>query len=202
MLKLSNVTLIALSGIDYQTNENISAIKKSCEGVEWGAVKYIQQGNITNIDSWNKAVIYDLHKYIDTDFAMFIHGDGYVINPSAWRPEFLDYDFIGAPWPLPQDNYSYRTPSYIHKPGELVRVGNSVSIRSKRIMKLPSRLGLEWKSYYGNTNEDGFLCVHNRKALEDAGCTFAGIGLAASFSKEHSIPENEGIEATFAFHSL
>ena len=31
--------------------------------------------------------------------AMLIHSDGYVINPSAWRDDFLDYDYIGAPWP-------------------------------------------------------------------------------------------------------
>ncbi len=196
MLKLPNVTLICLSGINYQTEENIEALKKSCEGIEWGAVKYIQQGDITNIDSWNKAVIYDLHKYVDTDFAMFVHGDGYVVNPEAWQDDFLAYDYIGAPWPPPTDEFSYRTPE-----GDLIRVGNSVSIRSKRLMELPSRLGLEWEAYYGNTNEDGFLCVHNRKALEEAGCKFAPLEVAKYFSKEHEIEENKGI-STFAFHSL
>lgn len=195
-LKLPNVTLIALSGIDYQTKENINALKKSCEGIEWGAVKYVQQGNITNIDSWNKAVIYDLHKYIDTEFAMFVHGDGYVINPSAWRDEFLDYDFIGAPWPLPRESYSYRTPE-----GSLIRVGNSVSIRSRRILEAPQKLGLEWKSYYGNTNEDGFLCVQNESTLRQHGVKFAPLNIAKYFSKEHEIEENEGIE-TFAFHQV
>lgn len=196
MLNLPKVTLVALSGIDYQTTENLEAIKKSCEGVKWGAVKYIQQGNITDIESWNKAVIYDLHKYIDTEFAMFIHGDGYVINPTAWRDEFLEYDFIGAPWPLPRDDYSYRTPS-----GELVRVGNSVSLRSKTILELPSRLGLGWRSYYGNTNEDGFLCVHNRERLIKSGVKFAPLSLAKYFSKEHEIAENRDTEI-FAFHQV
>lgn len=196
MLELPNVTLIALSGIDYQTKENIQALKKSCEGIEWGAVKYIQQGDITSIDSWNKAVIYDLYKYIDTDFAMFIHGDGYVINPSAWQDAFLDYDYIGAPWPLPRDNFSYLTPI-----GELIRVGNSVSLRSKRLLALPSNLLLPWQSYYGYTNEDGFLCVHNRDILIENGCKFAPLEVAKYFSKEHEIEENKGIEP-FAFHSL
>lgn len=195
-LELPNVTLIALSGIDYQTKENIEALKKSCEGIEWGAVKYIQQGDITNIDSWNKAVIYDLWKYVDTDFAMFIHGDGYVINPSLWNPDWLNYDYIGAPWPLPQDEYSYKTPN-----GELIRVGNSISLRSKKILDLPRKLGLEWKSYYGNTNEDGFLCVHSRAVLMEHGCTFAPLEVARHFSREHDIPENEGL-ATFAFHQV
>lgn len=196
MLKLPTVTLVALSGIGYQVKENIEALKKSCDGIEWGAVKYIQQGDITNIDSWNKAVIYDLHKYIDTDFAIFVHGDGYVVNPEAWRKEFLDYDFIGAPWPFPRDSYSYKTPN-----GDLVRVGNSVSIRSKKLLGLPDQLGLEWKSYYGNTNEDGFLCVHNRERLMDAGIRFAPLEIARYFSKEHEIEENKGIE-TFAFHQV
>lgn len=201
MLKLPQVTLIALSGLDYQTEENIHALKESCKGIEWGAVKYVQQGDITNIDSWNKAVIYDLHKYVDTDFAMFVHGDGYVRNPGAWQDAFLDYDFIGAPWPLPgrdipDDGYSYRDSE-----GEIIRVGNSVSLRSKRLLSLPTTLGLEWRSYYGNTNEDGFITCHNRRILEDNGCTFAPLEVAKYFSKEFEIEENKGIE-TFAFHSL
>ncbi len=196
MLKLPQITLIALSGIDYGLTENTKAIKKSCEGIEWGAVKYIQQGNITDINSWNKAVIYDLWKYVDTDFAMFIHGDGYVIHPELWRDEFLDYDYIGAPWPLPKDNYSY-----LDDTGRLQRVGNSVSLRSKRLMQAPSLYDFEWKSYYGNTNEDGFLCCHHRTDLENLGCVFAPLDVAKHFSKEHEIPENVGLN-TFAFHSL
>jgi hypothetical protein len=196
MISLSNVTLIALSGIDYQTTENVAAIKKSCEGIQWGAVKYIQLGEITDINSWNKAVVYDLWKYVETDFAMFIHGDGYVINPDCFQPSWLDYDFVGAPWPLPADSYSYRTAE-----GELVRVGNSVSLRSKRLMRLPTELNLEWKSYFGNTNEDGFLTVHHRKLFQDLGIKYAPLEVAKDFSKEHEIEENKGLK-TFAFHSL
>lgn len=195
-IKLPNVTLIALSGLNYQTKENLEALKKSCEGIEWGAVKYIQQGDIVDINSWNKAVIYDLWKYVDTDFAMFIHGDGYVIRPDLWRDEWLQYDYIGAPWPLPTDDYSYRDVD-----GDIVRVGNSVSLRSRRLMSLPSELGLEWRFYYGNSNEDGFLACHNRHILEEAGCVFAPLEVAKHFSKEHEIPENKGLD-TFAFHSL
>lgn len=195
-LSLPNVTLIALSGLGYDTQGNIEALKKSAELVDFGAVKYIQLDEIKDIDSWNKAVIYDLHNYVQTDFALFVHSDGYVINADAWRSEFLEYDYIGAPWPLPTDSVSYRTPK-----GELVRVGNSVSLRSKKILQLPSRLGLEWKSYYGNFNEDGFLTCHNRDILKSHGCRFADINVAKYFSKEHELPENQGIE-TFAFHTV
>lgn len=194
MLKLPQVTLIALTGKDIMPH--MRAIRESCNGIEWGDVKLIYQPTIRSIDDWNKKIIYELHSYIHTDFAVLIHADGYVINPSSWRADFLDYDYIGAPWPLPMDDYSYRTPR-----GELIRVGNSVSLRSKRLMELPSKLGLEWKPYYGNTNEDGFLCVHNRDTLIEHGCKFAPLDVAKHFSREHNIPENAGIE-TFAFHSL
>ncbi len=138
-MELNKVTLIAISGVDYQTKENIEAIKKSCEQINFGEVKYIQLGSIKDIDSWNEAVIYELPKYIDTEFCLFIHGDGFVIHPELWQDSWLDYDFIGAPWPLPNDSYSY-----LDDQGELVRVGNSVGLRSKRLMDLVAKRPKEW----------------------------------------------------------
>ncbi len=191
MLKLKNVTLIAL------TSRNIEAHRKaldySCRGIEFGAVKLITQ-SFKTIDDWNKAVIYELTEHVDTDFAMFVHADGYIIHPELWNDEWLQYDYIGAPWPVPKDNYSNRD-----EDGNIFRVGNSVSLRSKRILDLPKQLNIEWKSYYGNTHEDGFLCVHHHKLLEKHGCRFAPLEVAKHFSKECEIPENIGLE-TFAFH--
>lgn len=192
-LKLPNITLVAVTDIDRKGCWE--ALEKSSEGIEWGATLLLQP-ELGSIDAWNKYIIYELHKYIATDFALLIHADGYVVSPHCWREEFFEFDYVGAPWPLPVDDYSYRTSS-----GELVRVGNSVSLRSKKILELPTTLGLEWKSYYGNTNEDGFLCVHNRSVLESNGISFAPLGVAKYFSKEHQISENQGIE-TFAFHTV
>lgn len=194
MLYLPDVTLIALTNRDFEGHKR--ALDKSSEGIEWGDRKIIWDDSITSIDDWNYKIIYELHNYISTGFALLVHSDGFVVDPSIWRDAFLDFDYIGAPWPLPRDNYSYRTPR-----GEIVRVGNSVSIRSRRLLRLPSELGLPWKSYYGNTNEDGFLCCHNRHILEQHGCKFAPLEVAKHFSREHDIPENEGIK-TFAFHQV
>lgn len=217
MLKLPNVTLIALTNKDFEGHKK--ALFNSCKGIEWGAVKMIYpidvmtsyavpvldgalnrldvvplKSEINNIDDWNKAIIYDLPTYIHTDFALLIHADGYVIHPEKWSNEFLAYDYVGAPWPLPLDNYSYRTAS-----GKIVRVGNSVSLRSKRLMELVATRPM--KFHYGNNNEDGQICCWERDWLESQGCKFAPLSVAIHFSKEHSIPENEGIE-TFAFHSV
>lgn len=194
MLELPKVTLICLTGKDFDAHKR--ALDLSTNKIKFGAVKLIWDEKIKSIEDWNYKIIYELHNYVQTDFALLIHADGYIINPPLWENEWFTYDFIGAPWPLPQDDYSYKTPE-----GELIRVGNSVSLRSRRIMELPQRLNLAWRSYYGNTNEDGFLCVHNRKILEENGCRFAPLNVAKHFSKEHEIEENKGLD-TFAFHSL
>jgi len=192
MISLPEITLVALTSKDFEGHKK--AIDKSCEGIEFGDVKLIWDEKITSIDEWNKKIIYELPNYISTTHALLVHADGYVVHPELFREEWLTYDYIGAPWPLPVDDFSYRDES-----GSIVRVGNSVSIRSKKLMDLVATR--EWKSYYGNTNEDGFICCHNRKWLEEHGCVFAPLEVAVHFSKEHTIDENFGLE-TFAFHSL
>jgi hypothetical protein len=194
MLKLPNITLCTLGDKEYEA-ENQLALDNSSKDIEFGAVKNIIH-KCGSIDAWNKAIIYDLWKYIDTDYAILIHADGGIIHPELWNPDWLNYDYIGAPWPLPTDDYSYRTPD-----GEIIRVGNSVSLRSKKIMELPTKKNLEWRSFYGNTNEDGYLCCHFRRFLQQCGMKFAPLSVAKYFSKEHEIPENKDI-IPFAFHSL
>lgn len=192
MLKLPNVTLICLTNKDFYKHK--MAVDMSCEGIEFGAVKIIWDEKCASIDEWNRKIIFDLPKYVDTTHALLIHADGYVINPELWRDEWMEYDYIGAPWPLPTDNYSYKD-----EEGNLVRVGNSVSLRSKKLMDLVATRPMEY--HYGNNNEDGQICCWNRKWLESQGCKFAPLEVAVHFSKEHEIPENVGLK-TFAFHSL
>lgn len=193
MLSLSNVTLIALGSVNIEGMYN--ALNQSQKGIKWGAVKLITEIPCNTIDEWNHAIVFDLRRYVDTDFCMLVHPDGFVVNPDSWRDEFLHYDYIGAPWPLPTDHYSYRTPD-----GEIVRVGNSVSIRSKELLELPYQTEVAWRAYFGNTNEDGFLTCHNRRLFQHFGTKYAPIEVAKYFSREMEIPENRDIENTFAFH--
>lgn len=192
MLYLPEVTLIALTSKDFEGHKK--AMDISSEEIVWGGKKIIWDESINSIEKWNERVIYDLWKYVDTSHALLIHADGYVRNPHLWRDEWLMYDYIGGPWPLPQDDYSYRTPS-----GRLIRVGNSVSLRSKKLMELVATRPMEF--HYGNNNEDGQICVWERDWLESKGCKFAPLEVAVHFSKENEIPENKNL-STFAFHSL
>jgi hypothetical protein len=192
MISLPKVTLICLTNKDFEGHKK--ALDKSCEQIQFGAVKLIWDEKITDINEWNRKIIYQLPRYIDTDFALLIHADGYVINPDLWNPDWLNYDYIGAPWPLPRDNYSYKTPS-----GKLIRVGNSVSLRSKKLMDLVASRPMEY--HYGNNNEDGQICVWERDWLEEQGCKFAPLEVAVYFSKEHEIEENKNLR-TFMFHEV
>lgn len=207
MLDLSNVTLIAMTSV--KIPQTIKALQYSSRGIKFGAIKIISDikpdnipddiiheytEKMSNIDDWNYSIIYKLGKHIETEFAMLIHDDGFIINPKSWRSEFLEYDYIGAPWPLPMDDFSYRDIN-----GEIIRVGNSVSLRSKKLIDLPVKLNLEWKPFHGYYNEDGFICVNYRHIYKEHGMKFADIYVAKYFSHETQLPETIGIEP-FAFH--
>lgn len=207
MVNLDNVTLIAITSV--KIPQTIKALEYSCRGVNFGKVKLVSDikpdnlpdfieheyiERMHNIDEWNYSIIYKMDKYVDTEFAMLIHDDGFVVNPESWRDEFLEYDYIGAPWPLPNDSFSYRDIN-----GDLIRVGNSVSLRSKKLIDIPNKLNLEWKPFHGYYNEDGYICVNYRHKYIEEGCKFADIDVAKYFSHEAMIPEVQGINP-FAFH--
>lgn len=191
-IQLPDVTLICLTNKDFEGHKK--AIDKSCENIDFGGVKLIWDEKCTSIDEWNRKIIQELYNYVDTTHALLIHADGHVTNPQLWNSDWLNYDYIGAPWPLPKDDYSYRSES-----GKIQRVGNSVSLRSKALMQRVAMFN--WQPYFGNTNEDGFISVHFRDRLEAEGFKFAPLEVAIHFSKEHEIPENVGLK-TFAFHSI
>ena len=192
-LKLSTVTAIALT--DHKLDEHKVILDKMCEQIEFGDAKIIYDVGINHdVNNWNRKIVYDLWKYFDTEHCFLFHADGKIERPDLWQEKWLQYDYCGAPFPLPSDDYSYRDPF-----GTIQRVGNSVGLRSRKLMKLPTDLDLEWKPYYGFTNEDGFLSVHNRHIFEENGCTFMPFEEAIYFGKEAPLPENEGVD-TFCTH--
>ena len=145
-----------------------------------GFITHIKIDKFESVEDWGKFIVFGLHDYINTDFIILIHDDGFVVNPNQWTENFKKYDYIGAPWPYPKDNYSYKTET-----GELVRVGNSVSLRSKRLLKLPKQLGLNWNKFNGFMHEDGFLNVQHRNILKRHGIVYADPAIAAKFGREN-----------------
>lgn len=204
-INLEGVTIVSVACV--RVSETLKAIKKSISGINFAEVKlltsqdveceYIEIIKIPELDyeGYNKFIVYELYKYIDTDFVLIVQDDGYVINPHLWQDKFLNYDYIGAVWDSPKDSFSCRDPF-----GNIVRVGNGgFSLRSKKLIRLPSELGLPWKSYYGYYNEDGFFCAHNRHIFENHGCKWSPIEVAKYFSQEADLPEVNDVEP-FGFH--
>lgn len=208
MLELPQVTVVAMAGVNVFAT--VKALAYSSKEIKFGRVLlisherpwYLPAGidfepttKTKDIYEWCHKIIYDLHRYIRTDYAILVHNDGFIVNPEQWREEFLKYDYIGAPWPVPAPTDN----SYRDVRGNLIRVGNSVSLRSKRIMELPSELGVPWPPREGAFHEDGFLCCNIRHLLQEKGTKFAPLDVAKYFSHETMIPEIAGIKP-FAFH--
>ncbi|SDZ92540.1 hypothetical protein SAMN02745687_01110 [Lachnospiraceae bacterium NK3A20] len=212
-LQLPNVTLCAMTSVDVQAT--VEAMKYSMRGIDFGdaviithrkpfglpeRIRYDHTSKLNNIDDFNYKMVYELGSHIHTDYAMIVHADGFIVHPELWRDEFLDYDYIGAPWPLPKEG---DTTTYRDRHGNICRVGNSVGIRSKKLMDFPRENNIPWTGEYAFGrmwfHEDGFLCCKIRDEIEAAGMRIAPLELARYFSHEHMIPEIEGI-TPFAFH--
>lgn len=207
MLNLKNITLVCMSSVNIE--DSIKALQISSKQIEFSSVKFISHikptdlaniehchiDQMTSLDSYSYNMIYNLEKYIDTDFALVVQADGYVINPDSWKNEFLEYDYIGAPFPLPKDSFSYRD---IYN--NIIRIGNGgFSLRSKKLIQLANKLKLPWEPFHGYYNEDGFICAKNRHIYEQNGIKFAPLEIAKYFSHETILPEFNNI-IPFGFH--
>lgn len=191
-ISLPTVTLIAVTG--QRIERHREALDKSCEGIEFGAVKLIEK-KFDSIDDWCKYIVYNLTDHVDTEHCLLIHDDGYVINPHMWDDKWLEYDYAGSPFPLPRDDFSYRDAF-----GNIQRVGNSVGLRSKRLLDLPRKLNMPWVPFHGFYNEDGFISVNMRHVFEGNGCKFMPFEEALRFGRETPLPEYDGY--TFLFHRI
>ena len=92
-------------------------------------------------------------------------------EPSAWTDDFLNYDYIGAPW-VARALYPGVDPR--------CRVGNGgFSLRSRRLQQV---LQLAPVKYHHP--EDVAICQVYRPALEALGMKFAPLEVARKFSVE------------------
>jgi hypothetical protein len=216
-LVLENVTLICISGV--KRIRSLISLYRSSRKVHFARIIFVtpnprikqlfnidllnsESYKLDSIDSYNHFCIYQLSKYVDSEYCLVVQYDSRVINPDCWSDNFFNYDFIGAPWPISE--FAYIDPFGTHQ-----RVGNGgFSLRSKKLLEVPSKLSIPWDvnqgDFYRHANlgylsEDGNICVHNRHLYEKAGCKFAPLEVAAIFSKELPIPENEGLR-TFGYH--
>lgn len=123
-------------------------------------------------------VLRKLADHVRTSHVLVSQWDGFVVDATAWRDEFLAYDYIGAVW---QD----------HPPH--CNVGNGgFSLRSQRLL----RAGQDERITHEHP-EDEMLCRRYRGLLETAhGIRFAPPAVAAQFAFENIA----GRRPSFGFH--
>ncbi|MBI3572803.1 MAG: glycosyltransferase [Candidatus Kerfeldbacteria bacterium] len=203
-LSLSNVTLVTVSSV--KLNATIRALEASMDGIDFGSVLLVSDKKpanlptgvrfekcvpINNINEYSQFILYKLSQYITTNFALVIQYDGFVLRPHKWHDRFLEYDFIGAPWP-----------AGIHwtEDGTNVRVGNGgFSLRSKKLLDAFHKLNLPFTDAgTGYFNEDGNITNYHREQLEAYGVRFAPVEVAVHFSREADCPES--VSEPFGFH--
>jgi len=143
--------------------------------------RIVRTPHIASREQYSDFVLKQVIQHIRTPWVLLIQWDGYVVDPSAWRAEFLDYDYIGARWPWCTDGMS---------------VGNGgFSLRSAKLMRL---LASDAFPLSEAVWEDELIARHFRPILErEHGIRFAPEDVADRFSYENTQPSGP----TFGFHS-
>lgn len=193
MIELNNVTLISVDCIDPETT--VKALNYSAREIKFGDVRLLSSHRPRNLTSnirWEEIrkldiigyshfIARSLYQYVDTEFCLIIQNDGFVLNAGKWTNEFLQYDYIGAPWPA----------EHIKE-----RVGNGgFSLRSRKMLLMTMDFDCE------DIAEDYYICGIKRAYLEEQGIRFAPVQLAGMFSTELEVVEcHNDVNNTFGFH--
>jgi len=144
---------------------DFSDVDINCKKIKVRPTSYSEYGNFMLKDMGDGLGF--VGDYVDSDFMLFIHWDGYVLNPSAWSDDFLQYDYIGARWGWEHGVYN---------------VGNGgFTLRSKKLLDF-----IKKDPKFSNTseNEDWYICNTMRPYLELNGFVFAPGDVADRFSVE------------------
>jgi hypothetical protein len=204
---LKDVTLIAYSS--GYIKESIESLRKSYEGLYFGDVKLLSHElpdslpleikweyapKINEINDYNSYIFKHLGKHVNTSHCLLIQNDSWILHPELWDDDWLQWDYIGAPWGYVQD-------AYIANNGERVRVGNGgFSLRSSYLLDLPKIMEWDLREEQGWANEDGNICCYYRKEMLENGIKYAPIEVASKFSYENDVPENINIKEFFGRH--
>ena len=179
-----------------------------------------------NYHEYSWFMMFALWRVVQTEFALVVQEDGWVVNAANWSDEFLDCDYIGAPIHLakidaPQGTYwrnRFEWADELGKPGHVVTPiqNGGFSLRSRRFMRAlvdhpqirveippPDAVGGEPLRMHWEHNallEDVQLSGVLRPALEAVGMRFAPLELARGFAIEHAGPQlHHGYDAMRLF---
>ncbi|MFN7161142.1 MAG: DUF5672 family protein [Candidatus Gracilibacteria bacterium] len=175
--QLPSVTLLGLDCLDI--DRLIQAAEICKKDFEFADVKLLTSlpsthesivpiETIDRISKYSNFMIHKVNSYVETSHVLIIQYDGFILNPAAWTDEFLEYDYIGAPW---------------WRRGEMVVGNGGFSLRSKKLLDIlqndPEIIPIPEKE-----PEDIYICYDLREVLEKKGIKFAPVELAKKFAIE------------------
>ena len=188
---LDNLTIVTLDSLNYEATS--FAIDKTLEifpnakVIQIGDRRYHDAGEFYEVPKFDKKehsrlclqMVPDL---VTTDWALFVQYDGFPTNPQYWTNDFLNYDYIGAPWNPAASGWD---------------VGNGgFSLRSKKLLELSKQIKTNPDGPDKEWLEDQLICVTHRRWLMGNGINFPSKEVADQFSHEHPT----GNYPSFGFH--
>lgn len=193
--KLPSVTLLGLDCIN--SDRLIQAAEICKKYFEFAEVKLLTScvsshpdvvpiPAIESIEEYSHFMIHTLDQYVDTPHVLIIQYDGFILNPQAWTDEFLQYDYIGAPW---------------WKHGKLIVGNGGFCLRSKKLVQTLAT-DPDIPEIPKHEPEDVYICRELRGLLEKKGIVFAPVELAKKFSLEMNEVVGGVWTDQFGFHGL
>lgn len=188
MLDLSSVTLFCADCVNAE--RAIVAIERCKAAVNFGAVKFltslpteyphVEIPRIQSLVHYSVFMLKHCVDFVDTEKMLVIQHDGYILNPQAFNPAWLNLDYIG---PLFLQN---------GLKGE-ERVGSGgFSLRSRLLMQYVKDHTPPWNGTYEHAGavqnevglyEDGVISFKFRRHLEELGYQYGTMEEAYKFAQ-------------------
>ena len=192
-IALSTVTLCAATSVN--VSASIAALLHCLDQVDFAKCLLFTDAEITESHpgirivpiaplessrAYSDFILHGLVDHVRTSHCLVIQWDGFVLDPSRWEDGFLDFDYVGAPWP---------------QFGDGQEVGNGgFSLRSRTLLE-----ACRDPDFRSAHPEDLAICRLNRELLETRhGIRFADRATAARFAFERIAPS----DPTFGFHGI
>ncbi len=195
MLKLPDVTLVL---IETREHDLAQLALEDCERLaDFGEVlvltdrptqfakpgrRVITVPDWPNKIGWSKCFWYDLGLHVRTSHALSIQWDSWIVDPEMWRDDYLEFDYVGAPW--------------WYKDG--MNVGNGgFCLRSTKFMRFVRDHRDQFPC--ATDLDDDLYCRKYRPSLQHYGFEWAPEPIAQAFAFEVVKPESP---KTFGFHAV
>lgn len=149
-VQFKKIVLVTDLGIPYEYPSNI---------------ELVQAPEIKTTKDYSDYLLSDLTSIIEGTHVLVIQWDSFVTNTDLWDSDYLEYDYIGAPWP--------------HHPDSPVGNGG-FSLRSVKLIK-----ALQDPRIIKKHPEDQAICIVNKYLLEsELDIKIAPLELASQFAIE------------------